>query len=154
MRYYVVADDGQKYGPADLSTLNEWIGQGRLLQSHTLEEETTGRSVSATAVAGLNWNIASPGPGQGYGAPGGGYTGYYQRPDAGYGDYGADDLRKAWIWSVLSLVCCGYIAGIVGIVYSLNAKNKGSQNWIGPFVLSIIGVITHVGLGLALRNRF
>ena len=58
MNHYVVASDGQKYGPANVATLNEWIGHGRLFPTNTLEEEGTGRRFPAGELAGLNFAVA------------------------------------------------------------------------------------------------
>ncbi len=51
--HYVVASDGQKYGPADIPTLNTWIAAGRLYPTSTLEEEGTGRRLPASALPDL-----------------------------------------------------------------------------------------------------
>lgn len=142
MRYYVIGDDGQKYGPADIPALNQWIAEGRLLQSHALEEETTGRRVPASGVAGLMWNVAQTGDYIPPSAPGG-YPGYYQAPTYGYGDYGAEALRKAWTWAVLSLVCCGVIGGAFGIYHSMRAKEAGNPSWMGPFIVSLVGILVN-----------
>lgn len=144
MRYYVLADDGQKYGPADLATLNQWIGEGRLTQQQMLEEETTGRKVAVTSVTGLNW----VGP---EAAPGGGYQGYYRGPVM-MGDDGAGDLKNAWIFAVLAFLCCPIVFGILGIVYSMRAKTKGNPAWVGPFAVSIIGMIVGWGIGMVTRT--
>jgi hypothetical protein len=73
MRYFVIGDDGQKYGPADVPTLNQWITDGRLLATTIVENEATGERMSAQAVPGLNFPIAAPpqssGPVGNYGAP-------------------------------------------------------------------------------------
>ncbi len=136
MRYYLIADDGQKYGPADLPTLNQWAAESRLRPDHQLEAETTGQRVQASTVQGLFF----PAPGA---AP---YQGYYQRPgDVSYDD-GASDLKNAWIFAVLSILqCCPVVFGVLGIVYSNKAKQKGNPNTVGPLALSIIGLCINFG---------
>lgn len=52
MRYFVIASDGQRYGPADIPTLNQWIADGRLTADMMLEGENGGRMV-ASSVPGL-----------------------------------------------------------------------------------------------------
>ncbi len=42
MGFYVVGEQGQKYGPADVATLNQWIVEGRLVSHTMLEDETSG----------------------------------------------------------------------------------------------------------------
>lgn len=69
MNYFVVAADGQKYGPADLNALNEWIVQGRLYPGSFLEEEATGRRYPASSVPGLRFAPTPPPPGTAGGYP-------------------------------------------------------------------------------------
>lgn len=60
MNHYVVAPDGQKYGPADMATLNAWITDGRLHPQSFLEEEGTGRRLPASSLPGLRFAPAMP----------------------------------------------------------------------------------------------
>lgn len=66
MRYYVVSSDGQKFGPADLNTLKEWVQQGRIDGSTMLEEEVGSARMAAIGIAGLFPQGATIGP---YSAP-------------------------------------------------------------------------------------
>lgn len=59
IRYFVVAADGQKYGPADVATLNNWIAEGRLQPTSTLQEENSSVQVQASGVPALKF-IARP----------------------------------------------------------------------------------------------
>ena len=100
MRYFVIGDDGQKYGPADVATLNDWISQQRLLPTQQLEEEASGTRMAASSVPGLNFPLQSA-PGQqagGYAPPGGSpyaggqpLQGNYYRPGA-FADDGSKDV--------------------------------------------------------------
>lgn len=60
--YYVVTDDGQKYGPADLDTLKQWQAENRLTPTTKLEEASTGKQLDAAQVPGLFGN-PDAGPG-------------------------------------------------------------------------------------------
>jgi hypothetical protein len=40
--YYVIAQDGNRYGPADIPTLQQWVREGRIAPNTTLEDEVTG----------------------------------------------------------------------------------------------------------------
>ena len=60
MAYYVLGEQGQKYGPADVATLNLWIGEGRVVPQTMLEDEVSGGQIVATAVAGLKFPLAPP----------------------------------------------------------------------------------------------
>lgn len=61
MQYYVIAPDGQKYGPADVATLNQWAAEARLTPETQLEDTTTGARMSASAVPGITFPGAAPG---------------------------------------------------------------------------------------------
>lgn len=63
MQYFVIAPDGQKYGPADIATLNQWAVEARLTPTTELEDAATGARLTASNVPG----IVFPGGG---GAPG------------------------------------------------------------------------------------
>jgi hypothetical protein len=60
MRYFVVGDAGQKYGPADVAVLNQWIVDGRVFPATPLEEEATGARFVASAVPGLQFPATVP----------------------------------------------------------------------------------------------
>jgi hypothetical protein len=51
--YFVLADDGQRYGPVDVPTLNQWVQDGRIARHTTLEDAETGVQMSAPAISGL-----------------------------------------------------------------------------------------------------
>ncbi|GMV38244.1 MAG: hypothetical protein AMXMBFR61_27520 [Fimbriimonadales bacterium] len=52
MKYYVVDLSGQKYGPADIATLQAWAREGRVSGDSVLEAEGTGQRTTAAAVLG------------------------------------------------------------------------------------------------------
>jgi len=52
MKYYVVDQSGQKYGPADIATLETWAREGRVTGASVLEDEATGHRTTAAAVLG------------------------------------------------------------------------------------------------------
>lgn len=53
MKYYVIWPDGQKFGPADVDTLNQWIQEGRVTPTTELESVATMARLSAASVPGL-----------------------------------------------------------------------------------------------------
>ncbi len=62
MEFYVVGDNGDKYGPADLATLNQWIADGRLLPNSKVERSADGIQGLASQVPGLNFGpVSAPG---------------------------------------------------------------------------------------------
>jgi hypothetical protein len=148
MPYYVIGDDGQKYGPADVATLNQWIAENRLVRTQILEDEASGSRMAASAVEGLNFPppAAAPGP-QGPGAgplPGShGYGGNYARPGGYVPDDGSTDVRNAWIFFATGLLCCGLLH-IGSIICGNNAQAKGNSAGATPKILSIIFLILQV----------
>ncbi|MFQ3586708.1 MAG: CD225/dispanin family protein [Fimbriimonadaceae bacterium] len=136
-RYYVVGEDGQKYGPADLVSLNRWIREGRLLPSMFLEEELTGMRVAAGMLSGLDFGGMpySPPSVAGSTPPIGGYPtaspptypvgssvgSPYYRPSQPIG------LAWPFVKAILSCVLCCMPLGLVAIVFAVLAMSQASQ---------------------------
>ncbi|MGI6295241.1 MAG: TM2 domain-containing protein [Armatimonadota bacterium] len=59
MSYYVIAEDGSRYGPADIQQLSQWVTEGRVSASTVLEDETTGQKVAASSVLELAFTPAA-----------------------------------------------------------------------------------------------
>ncbi|MCC6404139.1 MAG: hypothetical protein IT207_09025 [Fimbriimonadaceae bacterium] len=55
MSYYVVWPDGRRFGPANLDTLNQWAGEGRISADALIEDVVAGKTVPATMVPGLEF---------------------------------------------------------------------------------------------------
>jgi len=53
MKYYVLDDAGNLYGPADVATLEAWKIEGRIFPNTKLKNEETGHIGTASAVPGL-----------------------------------------------------------------------------------------------------
>lgn len=53
MQYFVIWTDGQKFGPADVTVLNEWAAQGRLTPTTELESVVDGSRMQAGSLPGL-----------------------------------------------------------------------------------------------------
>ena len=149
MRYFVIGDDGQKYGPADLQTLQTWIGEGRLLPIQQLEEEVSGIRSAARAVNGLVFPMESAPPsGQGgpvpQGSPYGGtqasYQNSYARPSSS-GDDGQQDVTLAWVFGVLGLLAC-CLLDIPALIFANRAYEKGhpGANAVRIFCFVVLGL--------------
>jgi hypothetical protein len=82
VRYFVVTQDGQRFGPADVNTLQQWANEGRLLATTTLEEEISGNRVLAGSVPGLNLGGGTAAP---YGYPTQAPTQQTPTPQSPYG---------------------------------------------------------------------
>ncbi|MBV6458774.1 MAG: hypothetical protein HONBIEJF_01912 [Fimbriimonadaceae bacterium] len=61
--YFVIdAATGNKYGPADLATLNQWVTEGRILPSTMLEDALGGAQIRADRLPGLMVTRAASAP--------------------------------------------------------------------------------------------
>jgi len=52
--YFVIGDDGNRYGPADVDALVQWAREGRIVSSTVLVERGTERQVSAASITAIN----------------------------------------------------------------------------------------------------
>ncbi len=127
MRYYVISSDGQRYGPADLATLNAWAQQGRLLGNQLLEDETNGVRIVASSLPGLIFpqaqSVMQHQP-------------YTAQPKVMYPAQGL--VSQAWMYGVLGLLCstgacccgllplCGFFLAILGMVTATKAHREGN----------------------------
>ncbi len=48
MPAYVIGEDGQKYGPASELTIQQWVVEGRIIESTVLEDRATGEAKAAS----------------------------------------------------------------------------------------------------------
>jgi len=150
MRYFVIADDGAKYGPADIQTLNEWIRDGRILPSTLIEEEGSGARLAASSVAGLTFEERSAtAPSQEYASPASN-SNYWQNPP--YANYGAagvagsTETTIAWVLGVVgALLCCcgGFLFSSAGVFFAWLGTRKGNPRAQQALVFNgVILVIT------------
>lgn len=140
MNYFVIAADGQKYGPADVPTLNQWAQEGRVLTTSMLEDASTGERVAATSVPGIMFPMSSP-AGQNFQQPN-----FQHVPRANFGDDGSSDITKVWIFSALSVFCC-FGFGIAAIVFATNAQKKGHPQAQTALIVAIISLVLACGVG-------
>jgi hypothetical protein len=165
MRYFVVGQDGNQYGPADQFTLQEWVGQGRIQPDTVLIEEGTGRRIIASAVPGLIATQIPPSQPQAnsYQQPYNEYSGQgYSRPTQSL------DTNPALIKAIIVLCCCCQPLGIVAVVYAAMASSsartqpdlardqmKKSDTWanwgiglgIGGTLIYILFFVLTIGFG-------
>lgn len=80
MDYFVIGQDGQKYGPANMDTLRQWVREGRVNGGTRLEPVTGGPAIMASQLPdlGLSAGPQMPPPGQFPSFPG--PSGYGQFP--------------------------------------------------------------------------
>ncbi len=142
MGYYVIAHDGKRYGPADVTTLQQWVREGRIAPNTTLEDEFTGTQIRASLLPELSHLFPSTG------AP---------PSDAGIGpprtvvSAGGPSSRAttALVLGILGILCCQFLA-IPAIIIGKAEMNDVDQGMApvegrgmaqAGYILGIIGVV-------------
>lgn len=161
MQYYVIAQDGQKYGPADVPTLAQWATEGRINPNTMLESMVDASRVPASSVPGVIAQAAQtsnpyanpPATSNPYIHTQAAPTANYQRPAYGVSDDGSADITKAWIFGSLAFVpCfCPLLFGILGIVFANNGRTKGHPKGQTALIFSIVGLVVGIGFGFIVR---
>lgn len=167
MKYFVIAHDGKKYGPADADTLTQWASEGRITPATELEEEMTGRRLMARDVDGIILSesavqepgdrydapsqptttqsnpYASSGPQSSYGSPQTPSNPFsnppsnYPRGAGGYDPSLDQKVTTSWILIVIGFFCC-FILTIVGTVMAHDAKKKGHPGANAAFITGLV----------------
>jgi hypothetical protein len=132
MRYFVVLDSGEEYGPYEISEMNQWISEGRIEPTSVLRPETSEVKLAASTLPGLEWQTGQT------------FDAYSEQKI----DTSPLHLRGSWACFIASLVLCclptGFhlLAGIAGIWLSWSAfrsfKISGEKAWIAPMVLNFL----------------
>jgi hypothetical protein len=141
MQYWVIAPDGQKYGPADVPTLNTWAAQGRVTAATRVQELASGDQMMASQIPGI---LLVPFSGsQNYNTN---YQNVYPRvSDPMGGKDWAKEVQTAWALGVAGLLCCGLFA-IFGVIKASNAQRAGFPNAQGAMIFNIIVLV--IGFGV------
>jgi hypothetical protein len=153
LRYFVIAPDGNKYGPADVATLQTWLAEGRLSLDTWLEAEGTGGRVQARAV--LQPIGAQPGtyPPPGFSQPPGPGSPYPRSDTTQVGGNGNTQLVIGWVCAVLSLFCCPLGFGIAAIILGVVAKGKGHPKAQILVVCAVIMMILGMVIGFVVLGN-
>lgn len=150
MRYFVVFPNGQRFGPADMQTLQLWVAENRVGPATILMEESTGRTLPAMQLPALG---LSPQPGQQQ------FTDYYRPYPAPYvaRQQSNTETVLAWVFGGLGLVLCFSTCGlfnIVGLILAAVGMGKKQRGATAALVFNIIVFALHfilpmlaVGLG-------
>ncbi|MBS1701446.1 MAG: hypothetical protein JST12_07285 [Armatimonadetes bacterium] len=145
MQYYVVDPSGQRYGPADLATLNQWAQTSRVHPTSIVVDAYTGQQIAAAQIPGLHFPAQQQQPYQTY-------------PRGNFASGGDGELTAAWVLGGIGLpmslffgFCCPVISiinvfSILGIIFAVRSKQLGHPKTGGALWLSIAGVaITPIG---------
>lgn len=179
LRYYVVFPNGQRYGPADVRTLQLWVAENRVGPATVLEEEGSGRSMLAHMMPELGFGApqAGPSPSSGqyghasqttysqpyqggysqpqmnpYGQANSPYTGYHRsNPYARPASSGNTETVWAFVLGALGLVCC-QVFSIGGIILGAIGMSKGQKSAGLALGFSIITFLAHFVLGALFWN--
>ncbi|HRF60746.1 MAG TPA: DUF4190 domain-containing protein [Fimbriimonadaceae bacterium] len=85
MVYFVIGEDGLRYGPVDLATLNLWASQDRVRTYTLIEDAANGARIPAERVPGLTFGLRRVDPtpyGSGASTP---YSSSYSSSPTSYG---------------------------------------------------------------------
>jgi hypothetical protein len=151
VRYYVIGQDGNKYGPADIATLRQWIAEGRVNPDTWLEEEGSGQRVQSKSVVTPDAPQApayTPHQQQNFSQPPGPIS-PYPRQQSTQGD-GQTQFVIGWICAVMSLFCCPVGFGAAAIILGTNAKSKGHPGAQRLITFAIIFLVIGFVLNLVL----
>lgn len=85
--------------------------------------------------------------------PGGGYAPYQQQPSPAPSGSFQTNPTVLMVWSIINLICCCLPLGIVGLVFTLTAKNEptpeAQQNKLkNAFICNIIATIVGIVVGI------
>lgn len=144
MNYFVIANDGQKYGPADIATLNQWAQEGRVLPTQMLEDAATGTQTMASQVPGLIFPAAASQPNFQNPNQHNPYQQYPRNNIGSMGD-GSDEIKKAWIFGSIGLFCCPIVFSVYGIVNAVQAQKKGHPQGTAALIFCICTLVLNVG---------
>lgn len=171
LRYFVYAPNGQRYGPADLQTLQQWIGEGRVLPSSLVEQELSGERMAANTIPGLQFPANAPyGPSAPMGTQPGPspYAGYH-RPGMNTPSPmtmpGNNEITISWICGAVGIstvLGCGWfpfggvapiILGAVGMWQGAKARDLGHSQGQSAYIFSLVVLVLGI-LGLVACTGF
>jgi hypothetical protein len=165
MSYFVIAPNGQKFGPADIATLNQWITEGRILPETLLEEESTQTQVVARVVPFLvfpTMNQVQAMPGPAIAAPDANpyltpmppqaqrqiHPGYYAHGPQEAPGVSNGQIIGAWVGTfvapaMLFLCYLGFVPVLFGIVTGIQLKRQGENQGLALIAVNIVWLVAY-----------
>lgn len=160
MRYFVYAPNGQRFGPADLPTLQQWVAEGRVLPNSLLEEELSGTRLAAGTLGELRFPTQAAYMGNPtFGPPTQpGQTPYapYHRPGHAPRTASTPELTTSFVCSslaaflVFSCGCfpiLGFVAtalAAVGMVQGKKARDNGHPQGNAAHIFGIVMLVLSI----------
>jgi hypothetical protein len=166
MEYFVIGQDGQQYGPANLQTLEGWAAENRLSPTTILKDAANGQTLPASSVLKafgappVGAPPVNPMPPQNpmAGAPGAqspylrpsGPNPNWSAPPGNYQQASNDAADRALLTGVLLrcglalilafvLRAAGLITAVYALIYAIQAKSRDHKHGT---LLIVIAVIT------------
>ncbi|MCS6830760.1 MAG: DUF4190 domain-containing protein [bacterium] len=119
MGYYVIAHDGNRYGPADIATLQQWVREGRIAPNTTLEDEFSGTQIRASLLPELSHLFAAMPPPA---------ADAVRQPPPTPRSAGtpSGEATAALVFGILGLICCP-VFGIASLILGKQEMNRIEQ---------------------------
>jgi hypothetical protein len=126
-QYYVI-DGENRFGPAPLEILKQWVAEGRLRMDMSLEEVGSGKQVPVTQLQGLLPNGSATGFSGETATTG---SNYYRPPVGDSPEQLLRDSQAALIKSAICAFCIGFLP--VGLAAFIIAYRARTQVQLGNF---------------------
>jgi hypothetical protein len=151
LAYYVIGQDGGRYGPADIAQLNQWALENRLSPSSMLEEEGTGSRIVASQLAGLWFPAQNPQGPLSSGPSDQPFSGYMRPQQVAPTSGGQTEVTLAWVFGSIGFLCCPIVFSVAGIILASVAKNKGNPSGGNALIFCIVSLVVGMTLGVVLN---
>lgn len=128
MKYFVLSG-AQKYGPADIATLQRWIQEGRIAQNTLLQPELGGPPVAASTVLDFGASVNRTTESGGAWGPSNSGSPFQPYPRPGLQPLDAERAKQYFTWSIVCAIvglgCCPILISSTAIGLGIKARNLG-----------------------------
>lgn len=146
MRYFVIAPNGQRFGPADVALLNQWALEGRVDEHTELEDAATGAKLAAASVPGFVPARPQPTPIETPQQP----AAQWQHPPGTYSNYprpqtttdvASTEVLVSWILGAITIAACCPALPIIGLIMANKALAMGNTQGSAPRIFNIVMLV-------------
>ena len=120
LQYFVVAPDGSKYGPGDITKLRQWASEGRILPQTWIQQAETGEMIRASELPNMYFGSLPP------------------RVDQKEDN---QDAVMTFVFGGLTLMMCAPIFCWFAWHYSKRAEARGGSMAQGARVVGIVSLV-------------